>query len=54
MLGRQRGASSRSSWATWVDTFDCTVCSARAAAEKLRWSADRGEGGELAEVHRSK
>src|SRR6478609_1485854 len=31
--------SSRSSRATWVDTFDCTVCRARAAAEKLRWSA---------------
>ena len=31
--------SSRSRRATWVDTFDCTVCSERAAAEKLPVSA---------------
>ena len=31
--------SSFSSRATWVETFDCTVCSARAAAEKPPFSA---------------
>ena len=31
--------SSRSRRATWVDTFDCTVCRVRAAAEKLPASA---------------
>ena len=30
--------SSFSSRATWVDTLDCTVCRARAAAEKPPWS----------------
>ena len=44
--------SSRSSRARWVETFDCTVCSARAAAEKLPPSATAIEGGELAEIHR--
>ncbi len=34
-----RVPSSCSSRATWADTFDWTVCMARAAAEKLRWSA---------------
>src|SRR5262249_60229784 len=33
------GDSCGSSRAMWVDTFDCTVCRARAAAEKLPWSA---------------
>src|SRR5690606_21949202 len=31
--------SSRSRRAMWVETLDCTVCSERAAAEKLSWSA---------------
>jgi hypothetical protein len=31
--------SSRSSLATWPETLDCTVYSARAAAEKVPWSA---------------
>ena len=37
----------------WVETFDWTVCSARAAAEKLPVFGHGDEGGELAEVHRS-
>ena len=45
-------ASSRSRRATWVETFDCTVCSARAAAEKLPAFGDGDEHGELSEVHR--
>ena len=35
----RRAPTSRSRWATWVDTLDCTVCRARAAAEKLWCSA---------------
>ena len=36
-----------------VETLDCTVNRARAAAENVPWSAMRDEGGELADVHRA-
>ena len=44
--------SSRSRRATWVDTFDWTVWSWRAAAEKLPGVGHGEQGGELAEIHR--
>ncbi len=46
--------SSRSSRATWAETFDCTVNRALAAAENDAVVGDGDEGGELAEVHRQK
>ena len=37
----------------WLDTLDCTVNRARAAAENVPWSAIATRADELADVHLS-
>ena len=43
--------SSFSRRAMWLDTLDCTVNRARAAAENVPWSAMATRAGELTHVH---